>query len=434
VVVGGQDTGYQWDHPALKNQYRGWSGSSANHNYNWHDAIHSGGGSCGANSPYPCDDYGHGTHTMGTMVGDDGGSNQIGVAPSARWIGCRNMDQGNGTPATYSECFQWFIAPTDLNGQNPDPSKAPDVINNSWGCPASEGCTDPNALKTVVENARAAGIEVVASAGNSGSGCSSVSDPPAIYAAAFSVGATDSSDTIASYSSRGPVTADGSNRMKPEVSAPGVSIRSSTFDGGYGIKGGTSMAGPHVAGWMALMMSARPDWVGQLTLLETLAERSAVPRTIGTQTCGGVPGTQVPNNTYGWGRVDALAGLNSDADGDGTSNLNDCSPLDAAVWAIPSEARNLRLSKGPTTATFTWSAPTTPGCQVPQYDLIRSVSPNGFPAGTCVASGLTGLSTTDAAAPGPGSVFFYLVRAKDPCGGNLGTDSTGHPRTGIACP
>ncbi len=105
VVIGGADTGYQWDHPALKPHYRGWNGTSATHSYNWHDAIHSGGGSCGANAVQPCDDGSHGTHTLGIMVGADGGANQIGVAPSARWIGCRNMDQGNGTPATYAECF-----------------------------------------------------------------------------------------------------------------------------------------------------------------------------------------------------------------------------------------------------------------------------------------------------------------------------------------
>ncbi len=81
IVVGGQDTGYDWEHPAIKQQYRGWLGLGSNHNYNWHDSIHSGGGSCGADSPEPCDDHSHGTHTMGTMVGDDGGANQIGVAP-----------------------------------------------------------------------------------------------------------------------------------------------------------------------------------------------------------------------------------------------------------------------------------------------------------------------------------------------------------------
>ncbi len=308
VVVGGQDTGYDWDHPALKGKYRGWNGSSASHDYNWHDAIHSGGGVCGANSPVPCDDDEHGTHTMGTMVGDDGGTNQIGMAPQAKWIGCRNMNQGNGTPATYSECFQWFVAPTNLAGLNPDPAKAPHVINNSWGCPPSEGCTDPLVLKTVVENTRAAGIVVVVSAGNSGSSCSSVSDPPAIYEASFSVGATDSSDGIASFSSRGPVTVDGSGRLKPDVSAPGVGIRSSVPGGGYGSFSGTSMAGPHVAGHVALLLSARPQWKGQVGLVEDRIALSAVPRT-SAQTCGGVPGTEVPNNTFGWGRVDVLASV-----------------------------------------------------------------------------------------------------------------------------
>ena len=168
AVIGGQDTGYQWNHPALVNHYRGNSGIIVNHNYNWHDAIHSGGGSCGFNLPVPCDDYGHGTHTMGTMVGDDGLGNQIGMAPGARWIGCRNMNVGVGTPATYSECYQWFIAPTDLNNLNPRPDLAPDVINNSWGCPPSEGCTDPNVLLTVVNSVRAAGILTAHSAGNSG--------------------------------------------------------------------------------------------------------------------------------------------------------------------------------------------------------------------------------------------------------------------------
>ncbi len=310
IVIGGQDTGYDWEHPALKNQYRGWDGSAADHNYNWHDAIHVGGSSCGADSPVPCDDHNHGTHTMGTMVGDDGGTNQIGMAPGARWIGCRNMNNGDGTPATYAECYQWFIAPTDLNGNNPDPDKAPHVINNSWGCPVSEGCTDPNILLTVVNNVRAAGIVTVHSAGNSGSSCGTVNTPAGIYDASFTVGATDSSDNIAGFSSRGPVTVDGSNRPKPDISAPGVGVRSSVRNGGYGTSSGTSMAGPHVAGLVALLLSARPDLIGDVAGIEAVMMTTAVPRTT-TQTCGGVPGSQIPNNTYGWGRIDAWAAYQS---------------------------------------------------------------------------------------------------------------------------
>ena len=308
IVVGGQDTGYEWDHPALKLHYRGWLGLAANHNYNWHDAIHSGGGSCGADSDEPCDDHSHGTHTMGTMVGDDGFSNQIGVAPGAKWIGCRNMDQGAGTPTTYAECFEWFIAPTNLANANPDPSKAPHVINNSWGCPPSEGCTDPAILQTVVENTRAAGIEVVVSAGNAGSGCETVADPAAIYDASFSIGATNSGDNIASFSSRGPVTIDGSGRMKPDISAPGEDVRSSVPGGSYASFSGTSMAGPHIAGVVALVLSASPGLVGNPDAIEPALTSSAVPRT-SAQTCGGVPGSAIPNNTYGWGRADALAAL-----------------------------------------------------------------------------------------------------------------------------
>jgi subtilisin family serine protease len=305
VVVAGQDTGYEWDHPALKSHYRGWDGATADHNYNWHDAIHSGGGVCGPDTPAPCDDNNHGTHTMGTMVGDDGAGNQIGMAPGARWIGCRNMDQGVGTPATYSECFQFFVAPTDLNDENPDPSMAPDVINDSWICPPSEGCVDPNALLAVVENARAAGITVVASAGNSGSSCGTVESPPAIYDAAFSVGAINLFGEISSFSSRGPVTVDGSSRLKPDVAAPGENIRSSVRGGGYASFSGTSMSGPHVAGLVALILSAQGCFEGDVDAIETFIRQGAFPRT-SSQNCGGIPGTRIPNNTFGRGTIRAV--------------------------------------------------------------------------------------------------------------------------------
>src|SRR5690606_6949367 len=180
---------------------------------------------CGLDSKVPCDDNGHGTHTMGTMIGLDG-PNQIGVAPEATWCACRNMERGWGTPFTYLECFEWFLAPTDLNNQNPDPTKAPHVINNSWSCPQAEGCDSSNwmLLDMAVMNLRLAGTVVVVSAGNSGSGCGSVSTPAAMFEGSFSVGATRENDTIAGFSSRGPVFVDGSLRLKPNVAAPGVSV------------------------------------------------------------------------------------------------------------------------------------------------------------------------------------------------------------------
>lgn len=313
AVVAGQDTGYRWDHPALIEHYGGWNGSTADHNYNWHDAIHENnphsppGNACGYNVPVPCDDHGHGTHTMGTMVGDDGAGNQIGMSPGAKWIGCRNMEEGWGTPATYSECYEWFMAPTDQNGENPRPDLAPDVINNSWGCPPVEGCTDPNELLFVVEAVRAAGILTVHSAGNYGPSCGTVRDPAAIYDASFTVGNTNRWDLLNYQSSRGPVVSDGSFRLKPDITAPGTAIRSSyitPYD--YLTLDGTSMAGPHVAGLAALLISARPELAGRVDLLEEVIRRSAVPLT-SDESCGDVPGYAVPNNSFGWGRIDAYA-------------------------------------------------------------------------------------------------------------------------------
>lgn len=309
VVIGGQDTGYDWDHPALKGHYRGWNGTSANHNYSWHDAIHSGSTSCGVNSPVPCDDQTHGTHTMGIMVGDDGAGNQVGMAPGAKWIGCRNMAEGVGSPATYAECFQWFIAPTDLNGNFPRPDLAPDVINNSWRCPSDEGCS-LDSLKSAVEAVRAAGIVTVQSAGNSGSQCETVANPAAIYDASFTVGATDENDVVPDFSSRGPVTVDTSGRLKPDIVAPGAwNIKSSVPGTGYALKYGTSMAAPHVAGLVALVLSAQPSLAGDVDAIEDAIRTTAVSLKSTGQTCGGIPDSQTPNNTFGWGRIDALAAV-----------------------------------------------------------------------------------------------------------------------------
>ena len=163
AVVGSMDTGFDWTHPALMQQYRGYNRGIVIHSYNWHDAITADKGPCGPESLEPCDADGHGTLTMGTSVGDDGAGNQIGIAPGAKWIGCRCWEPVRRTHLTYvSECFEWFLAPTDQDGENARPALAPHVINNSWICEYNEGCKDPLALQQIVENVRAAGIFVVA--------------------------------------------------------------------------------------------------------------------------------------------------------------------------------------------------------------------------------------------------------------------------------
>ena len=305
IVVASADTGVRWTHNALKPHYRGWDGTTADHDYNWHDSIHdSTGNPCGNDSPFPCDDLGHGSHTTGTMIGDDGMGNQIGMAPGAKWIGCRNMNSNAGTPARYIECMQWFLAPTRIGGGDPDPTKAPDITNNSWECPPSEGCS-ANTLQAAVEAQAAAGIMMVSAAQNSGPNCSTVQNPPGIYAATYTAGALiTGTDTIASFSSRGPVIVDGSNRIKPDISAPGTSNRSSynTSDTAYASLSGTSMATPHVAGGTALLLSARPILHHDVAMQRTVLSNSAFHLT--STLCGS---SGYPNNTFGYGRLDVKA-------------------------------------------------------------------------------------------------------------------------------
>jgi serine protease AprX len=296
IVLGNIDTGQQWDHPALKTHYRGWNGTSADHNYNWYDAtdpsVHA-----------PVDPFGHGTHTAGTMVGDDGAGNQIGVAPGAKWMSCRSMDaSGFGSPDTYITCFEFMIAPWNLNGQNPDPAKAPVAVSNSWFCSISqEGCSQTVLLQTV-QNVRAAGIVPVVAAGNSGPSCSTIGNdgPPAQYDESYTVGATNSSNVLASFSSRGPVSFQGT-RIKPDISAPGDFVRSSYPTNTYATLSGTSMATPHIAGVIALIYSAKPQLIGNVTATENLINARA--HHINSSECSS-SGT-FPNNLYGYGIVDA---------------------------------------------------------------------------------------------------------------------------------
>lgn len=288
AVVGDLDSGVQYDHPALVQQYRGCVDPPActvfDHNYNWWE------GPSGAQEPY--DTGSHGTHTMGTMVGSDlpsdppNAPNAIGMAPGARWIAC----PGIGSPhiGTF-DCFQFFLAPTDLNGQNPDPSLAPHVINNSW---SSAGTN----YRDIIHTLYLAGIYYAKSAGNEGAGCSTITNPgqwPEVSAtAAFAQG-----DTIAGFSSRGPVIVDRETVLKPDIAAPGVAVRSSIPGSNYGNMQGTSMACPHQAGAVALLISAVPELAGQIDTLQYILKYNAEP-VIDAQ-CP--PFVDHPNSVWGWG-------------------------------------------------------------------------------------------------------------------------------------
>jgi serine protease AprX len=301
MVVANADTGVQWDHIALKSHYRGWNGTAVNHDYNWHDAT-------SAHSATPIDPQFHGTFTMSEMVGDDGLGNQVGVAPRAKWIACRNMDRhGTGSPATYIECFQFLIAPYPVgHPELADPAMAPDVINNSWACPPSEGCS-MSTLQQIVDTVRAAGIFPAMASGNSGPDCSTVDIPPEIYSSSVSVGATDSSNRIAYFSSRGPVTADGSGRLKPDLVAPGYYIRGAipyrNMYQNYWM--GTSMAAPHVAAGVVLLWQAKPWLIGNVTLTQSYLTQNATQLT-STQTCSSFHGQSIPNAVFGYGLLNIL--------------------------------------------------------------------------------------------------------------------------------
>ncbi|HEV7797705.1 MAG TPA: S8 family serine peptidase, partial [Pyrinomonadaceae bacterium] len=251
---------------------------------------------------------------------------------------------------------------------NPDATKRPHILNNSWGCPISEGCTTHAELETIVNNTQAAGIFVVVSNGNDGPGCSSVSNgtnagPAAVYAASFSVGSINAAtNVLASSSSRGPSLFYNPNLLKPNISAPGVSVRSVTnsSDNGYATASGTSMAGPHVAGVVALIWSARPALVRNIAGTKMLLQNTANPGvTVNpAQTCGGTLAStpalsQIPNNSFGYGRVDAFAAYQASAP---TASPVSVSGSVTAADRSPVAGVTIRLSGGESRKTITDAA------------------------------------------------------------------------------
>ncbi|PGH41345.1 peptidase S8 [Micromonospora sp. WMMA1996] len=283
VVVGSSDSGVDGRHPALAAGFRGGDDS-------WYDPWE--------HRRAPADRGGHGTHTLGSAVGRDG----IGVAPGARWVGCVNLDRNLGSPARYLDCLQFMLAPFPPGGDpftDGRPARAPDVLTNSWGCPPLEGC-DPGALRPATAALAAAGILVVAAAGNTGPHCGSIVDPPAPYPDVLTVGAVDRSRRLTDFSSRGPAATAG----KPDLVAPGAAVPSAFPGGGYATLDGTSMATPQVAGVVALMWSANPALVGDLDRTRRILADTATPATVPAGApCGGT------RDLVGAGLVDAYAAV-----------------------------------------------------------------------------------------------------------------------------
>jgi Subtilase family len=295
IVIGQSDSGVDGSHPEFADRYRGFTEGD---DYNWLDPWNG--------SRSPTDILGHGTHTLATALGS-----HVGVAPGAGWIGCVNLARNLGNPARYLDCMQFMLAPYPQDGDpfvDGKPTRSANVMTNSWGCPDVEGC-DEGVFQPAFKALEYAGIFVVVGAGNNGyAGCGSITDPPAIYAENFTVGAVDNLSTLASFSGQGPVTFSGTAIIKPDIVAPGIRVFSAFPGGTYEYEDGTSMATPHVAGAVALLWSANPALIGNIKLtrqiLDETASRSTSPQ---FDPCGA--GSSRPNNTTGYGLLDVYAAV-----------------------------------------------------------------------------------------------------------------------------
>ena len=272
VVVANMDTGVDLNHPDLSSRWRGGTNS-------WFDPN-------GEFPSAPNDVHGHGTWTMGVMVGGDAGGSVVGVAPDAQWIAVRIFNnQGESTVERVHQGFQWLLDPDD-NSQTDD---APDVVNNSWTF-GSPGCDLEFQADLIA--LRAAGILPVFAAGNYGPN-GSTSASPSNNPAAFAVGGTTNTDLIYTNSSRGPSNCGEAATIFPELVAPGVGIRTTDLFGLYANPTGTSLAAPHTAGGLALLLSAFPN--------SSVADQEAALLNAPVDL-----GSAGPDNNFGYGRLDLL--------------------------------------------------------------------------------------------------------------------------------
>lgn len=283
VVVGIIDSGVDITHPAVKSRWRGNHGDPS---LSWYDAT-------AEQTKMPTDSTGHGTHVAGTILGTDHtGKTRLGIAQDAEWIAARVFDRdGETTLQTLIEAGEWMLAPKDSKGVA-HPEARPNVINNSWG-----GNSDNEFYRTIIQRWREAGILPVFSAGNVSSanrGGEGSIGTPASYPESFAVGALRRDDHVAKFSLQGPSKI--TDEIKPDISAPGVNIRSSIPGGQYELRSGTSMAGPHISGIAALIYSVNKTLT--VDQVEEIIKQSATPLTDSDH-------VSTPNHAYGYGKANA---------------------------------------------------------------------------------------------------------------------------------
>lgn len=297
VSVASIDTGARYTHEALFESYRGFDVvGNLDHNYNWYDPYL-------ISTNEPSDLHGHGTHVTGTMCGTKNG---VGVAPGAKWISCRGCDLGSCSSLSLLSCGNWIACPTNIPGLVSDCTKAPHVVNNSWGSAGGQTFFD-----SIILAWKNAGIVAVFSAGNSGNDVCGLIGSPGDRTDVIAVASTTISNTLSDFSSAGP-TLDG--RRKPEIAAPGSSITSANFasDVGYISMSGTSMAAPHVTGITSLLIQQYNNLNRKYTIqdVKNALTNGAVAITPKNQNCGGIVDTVRPNNHVGSGRIDAVNSIN----------------------------------------------------------------------------------------------------------------------------
>jgi hypothetical protein len=304
ILVANIDTGVQWDHSALDQAYK--CAADPSNAACWLDPNTA---DCTGTNGGPCDNNGHGTHTMGTMVGDDDPTltYQVGMAPDATWIACKGCATNSCSDSDLTTCADWILQPGGSTANRPQ------IVNNSWG-----GGSNDNWYESYVTAWRAAGIFPAFSAGNSGPTCGSIGSP-GDYQVSFGTANHQSSRAINPDSSRGPSAFGHDPYTKPNLSAPGTSICSSVpgnaWSCGYS---GTSMAAPHVAGAVALLWSCDPDLAGQIDETFQLLQNSA--DTPGAAGCGTPPDGQ-GNYDFGYGYLNVLAAGNITCSGAVTGTL-----------------------------------------------------------------------------------------------------------------